>query len=316
MRRRKKNKFIADNYSVIIIPKDKSRVRRFQVSRTRVFSYILISCAIAAFASITTIGLLHYRQQVMATEGLRERGYRYEEERQQVLAKLHELEALMNRSEDLALKLERVAGVTAQSSVAGLNAEHPKKGMHLVSLNLPKWKKDAHVFDDKALKSTHLKTIDLLDRAQDIEDRLEKVSNFTKDAGYFWSSMPTVWPTKGWVTSGFGIRRSPLSGKRQHHTGLDIAAPLGSDVRAPGDGIVTFSGRYGGFGKMVIVDHGYGIATLYGHNSKLLVKAGDEVKRGQLISQIGNTGRSTGPHLHYEVIIDGVPIDPMKYIIE
>ena len=147
-------------------------------------------------------------------------------------------------------------------------------------------------------------------------DRLERVYNFNHEAGYFWSAMPTIWPVRGWVTSDFGVRRSPLSGHRELHAGLDIAGPSGSAVYAPGEGVVTFSGRHGGYGNMVIIDHGYGVATLYGHNSKLLVKEGDRVRRGDLIARLGSTGRSTGPHVHYEVLIDGVPVNPEKYVLE
>ena len=145
---------------------------------------------------------------------------------------------------------------------------------------------------------------------------MEKVYNFSKDAGYFWLAVPTVWPVRGWVTSDFGMRRSPLSGHRQLHAGIDIAGPTGSPVHAPGEGGVTFAGRHGGFGKMVIIDHGYGISTVYGHNSEIFVKEGNMVKRGDLLARVGSTGHSTGPHLHYEVLLDGVPVDPAKYILE
>src|SRR5690606_5699978 len=120
---------------------------------------------------------------------------------------------------------------------------------------------------------------------------------------------------KGWLTSGFGYRYSPWGGNVKMHKGVDIAAPTGTSVMAPSDGVVVFSGSKGGYGSTVIIDHGYGIKTLFGHNSQLFVSEGDKITRGQKISAVGSTGASTGPHLHYEVHVDGIPTDPMNYII-
>jgi len=103
---------------------------------------------------------------------------------------------------------------------------------------------------------------------------------------------------------------------REKHEGWDIAAREGSPVRAAADGIVVVAGKDYGYGNMVEIEHGYGLVTRYGHNSKFLIRAGDRVKRGQIIARVGNTGRSTGPHLHYEVILNGIPVSPKNYILE
>jgi murein DD-endopeptidase MepM/ murein hydrolase activator NlpD len=100
------------------------------------------------------------------------------------------------------------------------------------------------------------------------------------------------------------------------HEGLDVGAPSGTAVHAPADGIVTFSGEKAGFGKFVQIDHGYGIETIYAHNSALTVRAGQKVKRGALLSAVGNTGHSTGPHLHYEVRVNGIAVDPLYFILD
>ena len=100
------------------------------------------------------------------------------------------------------------------------------------------------------------------------------------------------------------------------HEGLDIAAPHGKEVLAPSDGIIVFAGLEGGYGNVLVIDHGYGVKTRFGHLSKLEVKTGDRVKRGQLVGAVGNTGRSTGPHLHYEVRVNGIPENPRKFILE
>lgn len=128
-------------------------------------------------------------------------------------------------------------------------------------------------------------------------------------------STPSIWPTKGYLTSGFGWRRSPFSGASAMHKGLDIANRVGTPVSAPARGAVTFSGADGAYGISVTISHGVGIVTRYAHLSKALVKVGDYVQRGEVIGAVGNTGRSTGPHLHYEVIVNNTPVDPMRYIL-
>jgi len=145
---------------------------------------------------------------------------------------------------------------------------------------------------------------------------LQQLDEFFKNQKSFLSSTPSVWPTRGWVTSGFGLRKSPFTGRKEKHKGWDIGARLGSTIRATADGVVRVSGRESGYGKMLEIDHGYGITTRYGHNSKNLVKVGDRVKRGDKIALVGSTGRSTGPHLHYEVRLSGVSVNPRNYILE
>ncbi len=145
---------------------------------------------------------------------------------------------------------------------------------------------------------------------------LQQLDEFFKNQKSFLSSTPSIWPTRGWVTSSFGLRKSPFTGRKEKHKGWDIGARLGSTIRATADGVVRVSGRESGYGKMLEIDHGYGITTRYGHNSKNLVKVGDRIKRGDKIALVGSTGRSTGPHLHYEVRLSGVPVNPRNYILE
>ena len=144
----------------------------------------------------------------------------------------------------------------------------------------------------------------------------QQLDEFFKNQKSLLSSTPSIWPTRGWVTSGFGMRKSPFTGLKEKHHGWDIGARMGAPIRASADGTVVVVGRKSGYGKMLEIDHGYGIVTRYGHNSKNLAKVGDRVKRGDLIALIGSTGRSTGPHLHYEVILNGVSVNPKNYILE
>jgi len=126
---------------------------------------------------------------------------------------------------------------------------------------------------------------------------------------------PSIWPTRGWFTSGFGYRISPFTGLRQMHEGVDISNRIGTPVIAPADGLVTNIGREWGFGKILVISHGFGFTTRYGHLDRINAKIGQRVKRGQKVAEMGSTGRSTGPHLHYEVRMNGVPVNPMKYVL-
>jgi murein DD-endopeptidase MepM/ murein hydrolase activator NlpD len=126
--------------------------------------------------------------------------------------------------------------------------------------------------------------------------------------------IPNTRPVDGPVGSGFGFRSDPFSGRPALHTGLDFPIEAGTSVQAAAGGVVLSTAFHADYGNMVEIDHGNGLVTRYAHNSKVLVKAGDLVKRGQVISQVGSTGRSTGSHLHFEVIVDGVPQDPAKFL--
>jgi hypothetical protein len=145
---------------------------------------------------------------------------------------------------------------------------------------------------------------------------LEELVKQLEDKHVRLASSPAVWPTQGWLTSRFGTRISPFTGKRQYHAGIDIAGAPGTDVIATARGKVRFAGRKGPLGHTVILDHGNGIRTHYGHNRELLVKRGEAVERGQVIASLGNSGRSTGPHLHYTIEVKGKAVNPLDYIFD
>lgn len=130
------------------------------------------------------------------------------------------------------------------------------------------------------------------------------------------ASLPSVWPVRGWLTSRYGPRVSPFTGRRHMHTGIDIATRQGTPIIAPARGRVVFVGSKGPLGKSVVMDHGFGVRTHYGHASEIFVKSGDLVERGHEIAKVGNTGRSTGPHLHYTVEVDKKSRDPLDYILD
>jgi murein DD-endopeptidase MepM/ murein hydrolase activator NlpD len=125
---------------------------------------------------------------------------------------------------------------------------------------------------------------------------------------------PSLWPVEGTIRSAFGVRNDPFSGEGAFHTGIDLTAPRGTAVHCTADGVITSEGWLGGYGKLMIVDHGSGVETYYAHLSQFLVVPGQEVTRGQVIALSGGTGRSTGPHVHYEVRLHGTPVNPYGFL--
>lgn len=130
------------------------------------------------------------------------------------------------------------------------------------------------------------------------------------------SSMPSIKPAHGYYSSSFGYRYDPINGRPLLHAGVDIASPWGTPVLAPGDGVVSFAGYEGGYGNLVSIDHGYGVTTRFAHNSRIFVTQGQRVHRWDPISAVGSTGHSTGAHVHYEVRVHGLPVDPLNYILQ
>jgi murein DD-endopeptidase MepM/ murein hydrolase activator NlpD len=130
------------------------------------------------------------------------------------------------------------------------------------------------------------------------------------------AATPSLMPTKGWLTSAFARERvHPILHLARPHEGIDVTAPMNAEIEAPAAGIVTQVSWVEGYGNMLTIDHGYGLVTRYAHCSKILVVRGQRVKRGQKVAQVGSTGLSTGPHLHYEVWVNGRPVNPMKYVL-
>ena len=162
--------------------------------------------------------------------------------------------------------------------------------------------------------------IDELNRASiHQKGEFESLLKSLEDQQNLLASTPAIRPIsrgeKSWVTSSFGFRRSPFTGQREFHQGFDISTRKGTPILVTAEGVVTFAGKKGLLGNTIIIDHGHGMVTRYGHCSKFLKKRGEKVKRWEPIALVGNTGRSTGPHVHYEVRLNGIPVNPYKYIL-
>lgn len=158
---------------------------------------------------------------------------------------------------------------------------------------------------DQAVKDSNLKEQSVIELWELLSDRQSLLA-----------ATPSIQPARGPIGSRFGYRIDPINGRQKMHAGLDITAPPGTPVRAPADGIVSFAGWDDQFGRLVSIDHGYGVLTRFAHNSQIFVQVGQKVSRYDVIAAVGSTGRSTGPHCHYEVRVNGVAVNPANYILD
>lgn len=236
-------------------------------------------------------------------------------------SQVHLLATLSDLSDYSEFRRERmgVAGsaaaadpaASAESNEAGRSVNLGESGHSMTFLSaITQTPEDAaeDLFDYIAMVELTLETKILL--YSQLEQQVRRISPYIRN-------YPTLSPANGRLSSGFGWRRNPMGGGgSEMHRGVDIAAPTGTPIRATGGGTVIFSGWGGSYGNKVIIDHGLGIQTLYAHNSANLVQVGQQVSRGDTIARIGSTGRSTGPHVHYEVIVNGTAVNPTGFFLE
>ncbi|MFP3940286.1 MAG: peptidoglycan DD-metalloendopeptidase family protein [Thermoanaerobaculia bacterium] len=278
-------------HTVILVPHARAKLRKWRISNLQIaialsaFS-LLTAASVFVLVSFFTGGVDSTRVERLRQENqeLRQANLTFEESIGDLQSRLGDYEA---RTRKLAI----VAGIeNLEGREAGVGGEGT--GVNPVDLDFLEY------------------------RATRLSRKLDHVQSELAERVRWISSMPSVAPVKGIVTSGFGSRRDPITGRRTFHPAVDIAAPPDQEVRAPSDGLVTRAGRIGGLGNAVYLSHGFGIATRFGHMSRLEVRPGEQVERGELLGYVGRTGRSTGYHLHYEVHVDGEAINPLGYILD
>jgi murein DD-endopeptidase MepM/ murein hydrolase activator NlpD len=297
-------------YTIMIVPDETTKVRRYHVPKPLVKGLLVVAALMVVGAGYMLANYYNIKQMVGDMERLR---METRQQKQQLLAfskSVDDLQSEMTRLRHFDTKLRVMAdldGVVYPEQVMGIGGENPEPFNPMES---------ELSFQDQALIKSMQTGIARLKTEASIQERsFQELVEYLEDQKSLLASTPSIWPIKGWKTSGFGYRTSPFTGRREMHKGVDVATRTGTPIIAPADGVVIFSGREGGFGNVVVIDHGYGIITKYAHNSVIDVKVGQKVKRGDIIAKVGNTGRSTGPHLHYEVAVNGVPVNPMRYIL-
>ena len=284
-------------HTVILVPHARARFRKWRVSNLQVglaLSSLALLTLTAAFSTWSFLTTTVDRREV---EQVRGENQELRQVNQTFETSIRELQQQLSAYDERTRRLAIVAGLdaTTEGTEAGIGGS----GTGAAPGDPRDW-----------LAAVAART-ELLDGSLDrIAAKLEERSRWI-------SSTPAVAPVRGILTSGFGFRRDPITGRREGHSAIDIAASPGKAVQAPADAIVTRAGAVGGgLGNGVFLAHGFGVTTRYGHLSRVAVSAGQRVRRGDVIGYVGNTGRSTGYHLHYEVLVDGQPVNPLGYILD
>lgn len=299
-----------EKLSVLIFKEtDYSKVYQKKIS-TSLIRYTLYSLIIffilSSAAFYILFNLYSERQQMLAhgkeNELLKLKIAEYRNRIDRIDERIVYLDQLESKVRDL---LKVVAESDTQLAIGGKEVDLSK------DLSAVSKRKEKQYFEDLN------ETLALLsNKLQERENSLSELVDILEEQRLFYLSTPSILPVDGWISSKFGYRISPFTDRRVFHEGIDIASMYGSDVKATANGLVIFAGYKPGYGNMVSIDHGFGFVTRYGHNSKILVKVGDRVSKGDVIAKVGNTGKSTGPHCHYEVLVNGVPVNPLKFVAE
>ncbi len=263
------------------------------------YLYVFVIGAAIGFLSLTGIASSYTRMLLKVSQ--------YNELRQEK----DQLKTNYSRLEEVAK--ERDVQVASLGSIAGeVSALYGLKTQPtLVTASADQIENDAV---SSSLNQLHVLRTSALSGATMVGLTLGLTRNATTADWFKANSAPNLWPVEGQVTGSFGERIDPFNGEGAFHSGVDISSNYGHPIVAPADGVVTFTDNLGGYGKAVMIDHGNGISTRYGHLSGFAVSSGQHVHRGDVIGYVGASGRSTGPHLHYEVRINDTPVNPYKYL--
>ena len=286
-----------DFFTVILVPNARAKFRKYQVP----LKVARVAGRVAAGAGVLmVVAMIHYATLLFEVSRLR----KVDAESRDLVNKTHQIEqdaaALRTRMVQLNTMVNKL-GV-----MAGVDAPPPDPSLGGVGGAAPseRGKTGVTSFEEMSTRLSELAT-----KSHELTGVFDKQRSLL-------ATTPSVWPVRGYLSTGFGNRNDPFTGQRDFHPGLDISAPLGTKVLAPADGTVIFTGPRGGYGNAITIDHGRGIITLYGHLDAFNVRAGQSVRRGSVLGFVGNTGRSTGPHLHYEVWFNGSNQNPLLYILD
>jgi murein DD-endopeptidase MepM/ murein hydrolase activator NlpD len=304
-RRRKPAEDGSKVLTVLVMPHDGGGIHQWQVPRWLLWGLVLFFVGSLAGAWWVIGRHVHYQAELARTQNLYRQNLQAAAELsrgRQSLATVAKLESDLRKM--LAYKSKK-ALIRTSSAVGGPTPEDQK---HLAGLLE---RQNAEGVAKLALEMEALEN-----QASAQERSVEEIRRYVEQQRSLLARTPMGWPVRGWISSPFGSRTSPFSGSETFHAGIDVANDSGAPIRATADGTVTFSGWEGGYGKLVILTHGNGMSTFYGHCAQLKVAVGQKVRRGTVVALMGSTGESTGPHCHYEVRLRGVAVNPLKYLAE
>jgi murein DD-endopeptidase MepM/ murein hydrolase activator NlpD len=294
-------------YTLIVVSDHSQAVRKFRLPRRWLKKGAVGAAVVLVFGLVT---VTHYFTLLSAASENRALTEENAQLRSQVLL-------VQEKVAHVQATLDRVERFDAKLRSAVTHLQDPERNLAIGPVGAPEAAPQAPATaarENPAALPGRIASLE--NEAHRQEASLRELSEYFEDQKSMLASTPSIWPTQGWVTSDFGVRLDPYNADRSMHQGLDISTPHGQSVMTPSDGTIVFNGTEGGYGKVLVIDHGYGVKTRYGHLSETFVRLGERVARGQKVAAVGNTGRSTGPHLHYEVRVNGIPENPRKFILE
>jgi murein DD-endopeptidase MepM/ murein hydrolase activator NlpD len=289
-----------ESYTLIFVPHARGRFRKFHVP-VRVARWSAGAVGALGLALAAVLG--HYAwltSQAIELDVLRAENHELSEKTRQYEQNVSELESQIAVLQRNVNKLGVMSGVEQILPDADLGGV----GGVSASESFP-----PSLDQDLSLRS-------LTDSVSDLAARSARIEDFYKDQQALFAHTPSVWPVRGYLSSSFGNRIDPFTGLKDFHPGIDISTPRGSKITAPADGVIVSIGRKGAYGNAIIIDHGYGVVTRYGHLDGFEVRAGQRVKRGDVIGYVGATGRANAPHLHYEVWVREKLQNPIHFILD
>jgi murein DD-endopeptidase MepM/ murein hydrolase activator NlpD len=286
-----------DFFTVIFVPNARAKFRKYQIP----LNVAKIAGRVGIGLGIVLVGaLLHYSTLVFEVSRLR----KVEAESRNLLTKTHQIE---QDAAALRAQMGQLSGIVNKLGVmAGVDAPLPDPSVGGTG--------GGTVADSSAPSAASFQ--EMSTRLAELTQKSRELTGVFDKQRSLLATTPSVWPIRGYLSAGFGNRDDPFTGLKDFHPGLDISAPRGTKVMAPADGTVIFAGVKGGYGNAVTVDHGRGIVTHYGHLDAFNVRVGQAVRRGSVLGFVGSTGRSTAPHLHYEVWLNGANQNPLLYILD
>ncbi|MEA3485746.1 MAG: M23 family metallopeptidase [Candidatus Aerophobetes bacterium] len=301
-------------FTLMLIPHSKGRIRRIKTSKFA-FSAIIGALVIAIAALAFFINDYRQMKQKVARLYLLEKIT--QEQREKILSlneKVKDFNQTMERLRALEDKLRTLAGIGGEST--GVKEGRLGKGGP-EHYSFPEEIAPSREYSSSNLIGKIEENFDFLEaQAKEREEGFGQIEEVIYKKKNLFASTPNIFPVQGWITSGYGWRRNPFTGKREFHKAIDISAPWGTPIRAAAKGKIVYAGWDDAYGLKIRISDGYGYYTVYGHLSHILVKRGAWVKKGQIIGRVGSTGRSTGPHLHFEVWRNGKSINPLNLMVE
>jgi len=297
-----------DFYTFLIVPKKNSAAKKIMISST------LLKGVIACFMVIVLATMYTYYDYIK----IKREKIELTRLRQLTKDQKTQIDVLAGKVENFAVKMDELRQLDKEVRNLANFEDKQNKGQLLGIGGSPSLGNGvaSHLEGDRKMVVASInKNVDqLMGDANDQVRSYGELIKFLKEQKSIHEATPSIWPVKGWVTSEFGNRVSPFGGGREFHKGIDIASRMGLAVVVPADGVVAEAAYDREMGHMVRINHGHGMTTWYGHLTRSVVKEGSMIRRGAVIGYVGNTGRSTGSHVHYSVFLNGIPVNPRKYL--